>query len=67
MKKVYIVYQKDVFGGMEIDKVFSSKNIARKYVIDEIFRNNKFYHDKDKNELNDLADWHIDEFDICFK
>ena len=34
--KVYVVYQENGFGGSEVAEIFSSRNIAREYVIDEI-------------------------------
>jgi len=31
--KVYVVYQENGFGGSEVAEIFSSRNIAREYVI----------------------------------
>ena len=46
--KVYVVYQENGFGGSEVAEIFSSRNIAREYVIDEIFSKNQA--DKNKTE-----------------
>lgn len=64
--KVYVVYQKDGFGGSEVAEIFSSRNIAREYVIDEIFGNNKAYQNKEENVINNCADQFIHEFDVRF-
>lgn len=62
--KVYVIYQENVFGVSEVEKIFSSRNIARKYIIDEIFINNNAYQNKSKNELNDCADQFIHEYEV---
>jgi hypothetical protein len=47
--KVYVVYQENGFGGSEVAEVFSSRGIAREYVIDEIFGKNQAYKNKPEN------------------
>jgi len=64
--KVYLVYEKDEFSGSQVANVFSSKIIAREYVIDEIFGNNQAYQNKKENVLNNCADQFIHEFDVLF-
>ena len=64
--KVYIVYQENVFCGSEVAEIFSSKNIAREYVIDEIFGKNQAYQNKEENVLNNCADQFIHEYDVRF-
>jgi hypothetical protein len=64
--KVYVVYEKNGFGGSEVADVFSSRNIAREYVIDEIFGKNQAYQNKTENVLNNCADQFIHEFDVRF-
>ena len=64
--KVYVVYEKDGFGGLEVAEIFSSRNIAREYVIDEIFGTNKAYQNKEENDLNNCADQFIHEHDVRF-
>jgi len=66
MNRVYIVYQKNAFGGSEVAEVFASRVVARKYVINEIFNKNKFYQDKKENVLNNCADEFIHEFEVRF-
>jgi hypothetical protein len=38
--KVYITYEKDGYGGMQVDKVFLNESAARKYVTTPIMVNN---------------------------
>ena len=64
--KVYVVYQKNGFGGSEVAEVFSSRIIAREYVIDEIFDKNQAYQNKTENVLNNCADHFIHEHDVLF-
>ena len=64
--KVYVVYQENGFGGSEVAEVFSSRIIAREYVIDEIFYNNQAYQNKTENVLNNCADRFIHEHDVLF-
>jgi hypothetical protein len=46
--KVYVVYQETVLGAQKYAEVFSSRGIAREYVIDEIFGKNQAYKNKTK-------------------
>jgi hypothetical protein len=46
--------------------VFSSRGIAREYVIDEIFGKNQAYKNKTENVLNNCADQFIHEHDVLF-
>ena len=64
--KVYVVYQENGFGGSEVAEIFSSRNIAREYVIDEIFGKNQAYKNKTENVLNNCADQFIYEHDALF-
>jgi hypothetical protein len=64
--KVYVVYQENCFGGSEVAEVFSSRDIAREYVIDEIFGKNQAYKNKTENVLNNCADQFIHEHDVLF-
>lgn len=64
--KVYVVYEKDGFGGSEVAQVFSSQSIAREYVIDEIFSKNKAYQNKTENVLNNCADQYIHEHEVLY-
>jgi len=66
MNKVYIVYNENGFGGSEVAEVFSSRNAAREYVINEFFHNNQAYQNKTENVLNNCADQFIHEYDIRF-
>lgn len=66
VKKVYVVYQENGFGGSEVAEIFSSRNIAREYVIDEIFGKNQAYKNKTENVLNNCADQFIHEHDVLF-
>ena len=64
--RVYIVYQDNVFGGSEVARVFSSRNIAREYVIDEVFGRNKVYQNKTESVLNNCADEFIHEHNVIY-
>ena len=64
--KVYVVYQENGFGGSEVAEVFSSRGIAREYVIDEIFGKNQAYKNKPENVQNNCADQLIHEHDVLF-
>ena len=64
--KVYVIYEKDGFGGSEVAQIFASRNIAREYVIDEIFAGNNVYQNKEANVLNNCADQFIHEHEVLF-
>lgn len=67
MNRVYIIYQKNGFGGSEVAEVFASRVVARKYVIDKIFGTNEFYRDKKEDVLNSYADKHIHKYEVFSK
>ena len=61
---VFIVYCADGYDGQQVDVVLRSREAARRYVIDHVFGDNQAYADRSHEELDRLADGHIDEFDV---
>ena len=57
---VYIVYEKDGYDGIQVDKVFNNRPSARMYVVTD------FMVEKAKNqaELDKLCDLHIEEYNV---
>lgn len=60
-KLVFIIFQDDVFGEDEIAKVFSNKDDAIEYVIQNIFNSRSYYEKLSKDELRSKAERHIEE------
>jgi len=61
--KVYVTYCNGLFDNFEIDVIFSSREKAREYVIPK-YLNSEVLKGKIKEELNELADDLIDEYEI---
>ena len=64
MTKVYIVYQKDGYGGQEVQKVFGNRDIGREWIIKNLFRGNGYYLNRTIEELNKFADSILEEHEL---
>lgn len=64
MKGVYIIYEKDGYGGSTVGAVFASRKSARVYVKEHIFGKNTAYAIKNEDDLDALADSHIDYHEV---
>lgn len=60
--KVYIVYGKGGYDDQIVDRVFSSEDVAREYVIQSRFYDNAHYDKMSTDQLNAEADLHIHKY-----
>ena len=62
--KVYITFEKDGYGGEQIEKVFAGKADAQGHVIETKFRFNMAYADMERHELEEKALGYIEEHEV---
>ncbi len=67
MSNVFIVYGEDGYNNATVEKVFANRDVARKYVINEILREEMPGGMNQRKELNDRADGYIDEFTVIYE
>ena len=58
---VFIIYEKDGYGGERVGKVFAKEKDAVQYVIKNIFGENPYYKNKTKAEQEKIALRHIEK------
>ena len=61
--KVYLTFEKDGYGGIQVDRVFENKSDARMYVVTEFMIDKA----KDLTELYKMTDKHIEEHEVIEK
>lgn len=59
--KVYVTYEKDGYGGQQVEKVFINKHNAVSFVVESRLKDNGAFRDKTESELRALAENHIEE------
>lgn len=57
--RVYITYEKDGYGGEQVDLVFANEAEAQDHVISNKFLGNAAYVDMERHELKKKASEHI--------
>jgi len=62
--KVYVAYLSVSFDVYKVDKICLSREAARKHIIYTKYLNNNVFKNKTEEELNELADELIDEYEI---
>ena len=67
MNSVFIIYGEDGYNNATVEKVFADRDVARKYVIDEILRAELPREINQREELNTRADEYIDEFTVIYE
>ena len=67
MSSVFIIYGEDGYNNATVEKVFADRDVARKYVIDEILRAELPREINQREELNTRADEYIDEFTVIYE
>ena len=55
MKLVYIIYEKDGYGGSQVEYMFSKEETAQHFIIDSRFKGNSVYDGKSYHEQKELA------------
>ena len=64
MESVFVVYGKDGYGGSCVRAILASRQSAREYIKKHVFGGNSAYRGKNENELNTLADEHIEYHEV---
>ena len=59
--QVFIILEENHGMGATVEKVFSNRNAARKFVIKDRFAGNDYYANFDEVTLNKYADEHIED------
>lgn len=62
--KVYITYEKDGYGGQQVEKVFGNEALAQAHIISTRFSTNSYYADMEQHELEEKALEYIEEHDV---
>ena len=62
--KVYVTFQKDGYGGEQIEKVFAAKADAQDHIITTKFRRNMVYAGMGRHELEEKALGYIEEHEV---
>lgn len=62
--KVFIIYGSDGYGGVQVDKIFSSRRSALDYVIASVFSHNLFYSGRSQEFLDSAAAGLVSEHEV---
>ena len=62
--KVYITYEKDGFGGLKVEKVFSCRSDATSHIINNFFGSNEYYTSRTRIENEVMASDFIEEHEV---
>lgn len=61
-QRVWIVYEKSIYGTDEVAHVFNNDSSAKKWVVDNVFGSNEYYTGRTRAENESDALNYIDDF-----
>lgn len=62
--KAYVTFEKDGYGGEQIEKVFANEELAQDHIIETRFALNMAYADFERHELEEKALEYIEGYDV---